>query len=276
MKAFLIVLMGVALAFGNKTPPKSVSDCFEHQAPSDAMKAKFEQMHTCSQACFTAAGIKPNAAHKTCFDNAKASAKAFFTGSKEIQTNKANFQKCVTSTCTTAQASSAHSSGHHEMHSSGPKTYNASSPRDQKMCSKGLLMQVMKGGAPEMSSTVKATLHTCLEACHPKDEQSSAQTSHTSGKKGGHHRRPNPMMREMMCLKHFCSKTEFETCRPKKDAALEASVHSFMQKQFSTLCGCVGGTAAQCTINAANCNAVFTSFEAKMAAWKASHSSSKA
>jgi len=267
----LIALMGVALAYGTWTPPTSVSDCFTHTAPSDAMKAKFEQMRNCSQACFTAAGMKPNTAHKTCFENAKSAAKTFFTGNKEIQTNKANFQKCVTSTCTTAQASSQ--SSHSSHHMMGPHAYNASSPMDQKMCSKGLLMEVMKGSAPTMSSSAKSTMHTCLEACHPmKEEQSSSQSSSHSSM-SHHHRRMNPMQRNMMCLKHFCSKSEFETCRPPKDATLEASVHTFMSQQFTTLCGCLGGTTAQCTVSDSTCSALFTSMEAKMAAWKAAHSS---
>jgi len=265
----LIVLMGVAVAYGTWTPPTSVSDCFTHTPPSAAMKAKFEQMRNCSQACFTAAGIKPNDVHKTCFANATASAKSFFSGNKEIQTNKANFQKCVTSTCTTAQASSQSSGDHHMM---GPHAYNASSPMDQKMCSQGLLMEVMKGSAPTMSSSAKSTLHTCLEACHPEPEsQSSSQTSSQSSMH--HHRRMNPMQRNMMCLKHFCSKSEFETCRPPKDATLEGDVHTFMSQQFTTLCTCLGGTSSQCTISDSTCSALFTSMQAKMAAWKAAHSS---
>jgi len=266
MKGLLFMLMGVALTYGAKTPPTSVSQCFDHKAPSDAMKAKFEQMHTCAEACLTAAGIKPNTAHKTCFEAAKTSAKAFFTGNAEIQTNKANFQKCVTSTCTKAQPQS---SGHHEMEHSSSHTYNDSNPFDHKRCAGGLLMQVMKGSAPEMSSAVKSTLHTCMEACHP-EPAGTEQSSH----KEGHHRRHSPMQRNIECLKHFCSKSDFQTCRPAKDATLEASVHSFMEKQFSTLCSCVGGSADQCTVNTATCTALFNSMEQKHAARKAAHSSS--
>jgi len=271
MQSLFLVILGATCALATWTPPTSVSDCFNPAPISDAMKAQFQKMHTCVEGCTTAAGMKPNPAHKTCFQTSMTATKAFFTGNTEIQTNEQNFQKCVTSTCTTAQPQS---SSEHHMGKGGPHAYNDSSPRDHKKCASGLLMEVLHSQAPTMSSAVKSTLHSCMKGCHPDAAEHSSQSSQSS-QSSGHHKRHHMdhMEREFMCMKHFCSKDDFKQCRPPKDATLEAQVHTFMESQFSTLCGCLGGSTTQCTVNKSTCSALFSDMEAKRAAWKAAHSS---
>jgi len=255
--------------------PQTFADCvaMEQKGHSDDKKnsSKMADFKACAQKCISAAGITPN----KCFATAKSDAKTFFSGLKsQMQTNKASFLTCIQNQkCQSSPKVWNHTSHmEHSSHSSSPRAYNSSSPRDQKRCAMALLKEAGKPKT-EMSSSVKSTLHSCLEACHPaseEEEHSSSQSSghHMMGRKGRKH--------HMSCLMRFCAKSDFEACKSSAQESLMKQIQAHEMSEFETTCNCLGGTT--CTLSDDACNAAFAA-EAKMwadkkAAWEAKHSSS--
>jgi len=92
------------------------------------------------------------------------------------------------------------------------------------------------------------------------------------------------------CLKAFCTKADFEKCRPQPSAAEQADLATFQTweaQEFTTTCNCLkgqtGNTDASCDNSATGCTTFFqaeeqkrAAMEAKFASWKAAHPTSPA
>jgi len=281
----------VAVAFAEYQVPATLEDCLakEHnKTAEEAIKAKWEALKTCAQKCFSGAGIAPpDAAKKQCFATKKADEKSFWEGlqsSAQHEANQEKFKSCVSSTCSKTPIPQQN-----KTEPSGPHVYNASNPHDRRCCAAGLLCEVAKpANKPNLTEAQKTSLHTCLQACRTSEgfgaeeegeqEQSSTpQSSQQSSdvfawwhKKKHHHH---------SCLKHFCTKANFETCKPPKDPSLEAKIQAFELNEFKTTCSCLqkdgDSSAVDCTqLKDSDCTALFAKEAQKKAEEAAKHSSS--
>jgi len=273
MKTLLILLavVGAALAApSGHTPPASLAECVarEKAGPSEDMKAKFEGFKTCAKACFDASGYKPTAANTatmSCFKAAKADARTLFQSST-VQEAKSAFLDCAGKTCSAAPLPKSVETDHTSHHSSasGPHTYDATNPRDKHMCAMGLLMQAAKAAGasrPDFTDAQKTALHSCMDKCHPDHPDHADHTSQSSGHEGGkgHHGGFGGGRKHRSCLKHFCTKANFDTCKS-NFASAKSAFESHQQTGFATTCGClakIGGNVDCSGPSDATCNAVF-------------------
>jgi len=277
MMRVLILLLGVAACFAAPSQtsghgPQTFADCIAleqngHSSESSSKNTSaMSEMKACAQKCFSAAGITPN----QCLATAKSDAKTYFAGLKsQMQADKAAFLTCIQKQqCSSSPKPFNHSSQHEHSSSASPRAYNASSPRDQKRCAQGLLMEASKPKTT-MSSSVKATLHTCLAACRPAGaaEEQSSSSSQSSQKHGGHHGGRKGGRKHRSCLERFCAKSDFEACKSSASESLRQQIQAHEMSEFATTCTCLGGS--NCELSDSACNTLFQNEETKMAAMKA-------